>query len=92
MDLVAFSMLVANCWDSLSFSCTFLTPPQKSLETEFWESKEALEGQLSARQLLFGLLKNALWQRALQQHCRWKQVRNLRKSEARGELSKLVIG
>lgn len=47
---------------------------------------------MSARQLLFGLLKNALWQRALQQHCRWKQVRNLGKSEARGELSKLVIG
>jgi len=68
MDLIAFSMLVDKCWDSLLFCCTILTPPPKNLEIEFWDTEQALERQVSARQLLFELLKKAVWGRALQEH------------------------
>lgn len=61
---------------------------QKNAETEFWENREAFEGQMSAKLLLFELLKEALWGMALQEHCTEKQVGNLGKSEARGRVVK----
>lgn len=61
---------------------------QKNPETEFWENREAFERQMSAKLLLFELLKEALWGMALQEHCTEKQVGNLGKSEARGKVVK----
>lgn len=50
MDFLASSMVVGNCLDSLLFHCAFLIPPPEILN-RFWETKEALEGQQSAKQL-----------------------------------------
>lgn len=46
------------------------TSPQKNLGTEFWETKESLEGQMSAKHLLFEQFKKSLWGKAVQQPCR----------------------
>lgn len=51
MDLLASSMVVGNCLDSFLFHCAFLIPLPEILN-QFWETKEALEGQPSAKQLL----------------------------------------
>lgn len=65
-----FTMLVANYWGNLSFCYILLILPLKSLETEFLETKEALEGQTSAKQLLFELFKKSLCGKVVQQPCR----------------------